>query len=91
MTDTVSPRAATEGTWALPLLALAPLTAIRLLADPSAPWPIISWGIFALAVSLVAIGWAAVFRHGMGRPAARGTCILVHVVLVWHFISLVQQ
>lgn len=30
MTDTMSARAATEGTWALPLLALAPVALVRL-------------------------------------------------------------
>ncbi|MCF2436597.1 hypothetical protein LV779_29760 [Streptomyces thinghirensis] len=34
MTDTMSPRAATEGTWALPLLVLAPLALVRLLTEP---------------------------------------------------------
>lgn len=91
MTDSKPPRATTEGAWALPLLALAPLAAIRLLADPSTPWLTISWGIFTLSVLLVAIGWTTVFRRGMRGSAAWGTCILVHVVLVWQLISLVRQ
>ncbi|WP_055531681.1 hypothetical protein [Streptomyces graminilatus] len=91
MTGTKPLQAATEGTWALPLLALAPLTAIRLLAAPSTPWLTISWAIFALAVLLVAIGWTTVFRRGMREFAAWVTCVLVHAVLAWQFISLVQE
>lgn len=91
MTDTKSLHTATEGTWALPLLVLAPLAAIRLLAEPSTSWLTISWGLFALSVLLVAIGWATVFRRGTHGSAAWGTCILVHVVLVWQLISLVRQ
>ncbi|WP_447038344.1 hypothetical protein [Streptomyces sp. DSM 118878] len=91
MTDTTSPRAATEGTWALPLLALAPLAAIKLLADSSTPWLTICWGLFSLSIVLVAVGWATVFRRGKHGPAAWGTCILVHAVLTWQFISLVRQ
>ena len=91
MTDIKSPRTATEGTWALPLLVLAPLTAIRLLVEPSTPWLTISWGLFALSLLLVAIGWATVLRRGARGSAVWGTCILVHVVLVWQLISLVRQ
>ncbi|WP_406402096.1 hypothetical protein OH805_23360 [Streptomyces sp. NBC_00879] len=91
MTDTKSPRTATEGAWALPLMVLVPLAAIRLLAEPSTPWLAISWVLCALSALLVAAGWATVFRRGTRGSAAWGTCILVHAVLAWQLIALVGQ
>lgn len=62
MTETQSPRAASEATWALPLLVLIPLTVIRMFADPSAaPWPVLGWFLITLAVLLLAAG---------GRPSS---------------------
>ncbi len=91
MTDTKPPRTATEGTWALPLLTLAPLAAIRLLTELSTPWLVISWILFAVSALLVATGWATVFRRGTRTPGAWGMCILVHAVLVWQLIALVRR
>lgn len=90
MTETDSPRTATEGTWALPLLALTPLAAIGLLTEPSTPWLTLSWILFALAALLAAVGWVAAMRHGTRGPSAWGTCILAHAVLAWQLITLVR-
>ncbi|MEJ1200650.1 MULTISPECIES: hypothetical protein [unclassified Streptomyces] len=91
MTDTMSPRAATEGTWALPLLALAPLALVRLLTEPSTPWLAASWGLLALSAVLMAVGWSAVLRHGTRTGGAWATCLLVHGAFVWNVIVLVCQ
>ncbi|MFJ4006363.1 hypothetical protein ACIPWL_23335 [Streptomyces sp. NPDC090023] len=91
MTDTKSPRLATEGTWVLPLLALAPLAVLGLLTEHSQPWLAISWGLFALSALLMAAGWASVFRHGTRGTAAWGTCFLAHAVSAWQLISLVWK
>jgi hypothetical protein len=91
MSDTKHPRTATEGTWALPLLALAPLTAISLLANTDGLWLTLSWVLFAVSVLLVANGWATVIRHGTRGSAAWGACIVVHAALIWRLISLVQR
>ncbi|MHC0432383.1 hypothetical protein ACX6XY_19690 [Streptomyces sp. O3] len=91
MTDTKSPGAATEGTWALPLLVLAPVALIRFLAEPSALWGAVSWGLLALSALLVGIGWMAVFRRGVQGSAGWGTCILVHAVLAWQLIALLGE
>ncbi|MEV3932900.1 hypothetical protein [Streptomyces sp. NPDC049944] len=91
MTDTTSPRTATEGTWALPLLALAPLALIGLLTDLSTPWLVISWVLCAAVVLLMGAGWVTVFRHGMHGSGAWGMCVLVHAVLVWQLITLTRQ
>lgn len=92
MTDTRNvQKAATEGTWALPLLTLAPLAALRLFTDLSTPWFAVSWGLVALTVLLMAAGWATVHRHGTRGRAAWGTCLLVHAVLVWQLIALVRE
>ncbi|CAL9504080.1 hypothetical protein [Streptomyces sp. enrichment culture] len=92
MTETQSPHAASEGTWALPLLVLIPLTVLRMFADPSAgPWPVLGWCLIALAVLLLAAGWATAFRHGSRRRGAWGTCLLVHAALVWQTVLLLRQ
>ncbi|MGR8008781.1 hypothetical protein [Streptomyces hypolithicus] len=95
MTDTKSPRADTEGTWALPLLTLAPLAVIRLLTELSTPWLVISWILCAVSAVMVAAGWATVFGHGARASGALsgvwGMCILAHAVLVWQLIALVRQ
>ncbi|WP_406508160.1 hypothetical protein [Streptomyces sp. NBC_00212] len=92
MNDTKSPRAATTATWALPLLALAPLAAIGILADrTSTLWNSISWVLWALSVILVAVEWTAVLRSGTRRSAQWGMCILVHAVLAWQLIALLMQ
>lgn len=91
MTNATSSRTATEGTWVLPLLTLAPLAAIRLLAEPSTPWLAISWSLCAISVILVSVGWVTAFRHGTRSPGAWGMCVLVHAVLAWQLIALARQ
>lgn len=93
MTDTKSarPLAAGEGTWALPLLTLAPAAAIRHFTGLSTPWLVAAWVFCALAAVLAAMGWATVFRHGMRATGAWVTCILVHVVLVVQIIWLIRH
>ncbi|GAA2955483.1 MULTISPECIES: hypothetical protein [Streptomyces] len=91
MTDTASPRTATEGTWALPLLALVPLALIGLFTEFPTPWLVISWVICAAVVLLAAAGWVTVFRHGMRGASAWAMCILVHAVLIWQLIVLTRQ
>ncbi|MFD6890435.1 hypothetical protein [Streptomyces sp. NPDC059957] len=92
MTDTKDvQKAATEGTWSLPLLLLAPVAALRIFTDLSAPWFAISWGLVALAVILMAAGWVTVYRNGTRGRAAWGACLLVHAVLVWQLIALVRE
>lgn len=91
MTHTASSRTATEGTWALPLLTLAPLAAIRILTEPSTPWLAISWILCALSVILVSAGWVTTFRHGTRNLGAWGMCVLVHAVLAWQLIALVRR
>ncbi|RCH64584.1 hypothetical protein DT019_32330 [Streptomyces sp. SDr-06] len=91
MNETKSPRAAT-GTWALPLLALAPLAAIGVLADQTSTlWNAISWVLWALSALSVAVEWATVLRRGMRRSAQWGMCILVHAVMAWQLIALLNQ
>uniref|UniRef100_A0AAU2JPK9 Uncharacterized protein n=1 Tax=Streptomyces sp. NBC_00049 TaxID=2903617 RepID=A0AAU2JPK9_9ACTN len=93
MTDTTSARtrAASEGTWALPLLTLVPAAALRYFTEPSTPWIVISWVCCALAAAFLAAGWITVFRHGMRGPSAWFTCILAHAVLVTQVIWLVRN
>ncbi|MFD9824192.1 hypothetical protein [Streptomyces violascens] len=92
MNDTKSPRAATTGTWALPLLALAPLAAIGILTDRAATlWNSLSWVLWALSVILVAVEWALVLRRGARRSAQWGMCILVHAILAWQLIALLTR
>lgn len=88
MTNTASSRTATEGTWVLPLLTLAPLAAIRFLTELSTPWLAISWILCAMSVILVSAGWVTAFRHGTRGPGAWGMCVLVHAVLAWQLIAL---
>ncbi|WP_328951358.1 hypothetical protein OG778_30400 [Streptomyces sp. NBC_00184] len=90
MSDTTHPRTATEGTWALPLLALVPIALITLLTELSTPWLIVSWILFGAVVILVTAGWVTVFRHGMRGSSAWGMCVLVHAALVWKLISLAR-
>ncbi|MFG3285340.1 hypothetical protein [Streptomyces sp. NPDC048111] len=88
MNDTKTPRTAT-GTWALPLLALAPLAAVGVLTDRTAgPWSAISWVLWALSALLVAVEWTVVLRRGPRRGAQWGPCILVHAVLAWQLTAL---
>ncbi|MBT2543791.1 hypothetical protein J7E99_24605 [Streptomyces sp. ISL-44] len=87
MSDTRSPRTATEGTWGVPLLVLAPPAVIRLFAEPTGAWLIACWALWILAAVLVAAGWVAVARHG-SRGRAWGTCLLVHAVLAWQLALL---
>ncbi|MFF3289284.1 hypothetical protein [Streptomyces sp. NPDC003023] len=91
MTDMTPSRTATEGTWMLPLLMLAPVVAIRLLTDLSTPWQVISWSLCGASLVLLAVGWAAVVRKGSRRPAAWGYCLVAHVVLVWQTVSLLMR
>ncbi|GAU69468.1 hypothetical protein SSP35_12_01160 [Streptomyces sp. NBRC 110611] len=91
MTDMKPSRAATEGTWIGPLLLLAPVVAIRLLAEPSTLWKALSWGFCGLSAVLVVVGWTAVVRHGMRGLSAWISCILVHALLAWQVIALVTQ
>jgi hypothetical protein len=91
MTDITSSRAATEGTWALPLLVLAPLALVRLLTESSTPWLTASWVLLALSFALVAAGWATVLRHGTRTGGAWTTCLLAHGALVWNVIALMRQ
>ncbi|WP_328312268.1 hypothetical protein OG432_19695 [Streptomyces sp. NBC_00442] len=92
MSDTASARAAARVTWALPLLALAPLAVIGVLADrTSGGWSGISWALLTLSFLLAAFEWTAVLRHGTRRSARWGMCILVHAVLAWQLIALLMR
>ncbi|MEU9253908.1 hypothetical protein AB0D66_18880 [Streptomyces sp. NPDC048270] len=94
MTDTKSTartRAAGGGTWALPLLALAPAAAIDKFTDHATPWLVISWVCCALAAVLLAAGWSTVFRNGMRNAGSWATCILAHAVLAIQLIWLVRH
>ena len=91
MTDTMSPRAATEGTWALPLLALAPVALVRLFTESSTPWLAASWVLLALSAVLMAVGWSTVLRHGTRTGGTWATCLLAHGAFVWNAIALVRQ
>ncbi|MGC5346976.1 hypothetical protein PZB75_29965 [Streptomyces sp. AM 4-1-1] len=91
MTVATSPRAATEGTWALPLLTLVPLAVITLLTELSTPWLVISWILCAVAALFIVVGWVSVFRHGMRGAGAWGMCILVHAVWAWQLITVVRH
>lgn len=91
MTNTTSSRTATEGTWALPLLMLAPLAAIRFLTELSTPWLTVSWILCATSVILASVGWVTAFQHGTRGPGAWGMCVLVHAVLAWQLIALARQ
>ncbi|MFD9411076.1 hypothetical protein ACFWBN_29190 [Streptomyces sp. NPDC059989] len=89
-TPTPPPRGAGEATWALPLLALAPSAALGLFAERATPWLAVSWVCCALSALLLVAGWTTVVRHGMRGPAAWGTCVLAHAVLVTQLISLLR-
>ncbi|MFD7258464.1 hypothetical protein [Streptomyces sp. NPDC059874] len=94
MTDTGTdsrPRAAGEGTWAIPLLTLAPAIAIRHFTDLSAPWPVIAWVFCALSAALLAAGWVTVARHGTRGRGAWFTCVLGHTALVVQALWLVRN
>ncbi|MFK0101994.1 hypothetical protein [Streptomyces sp. NPDC091040] len=91
MTVTTSPRTATEGTWALPLLTLVPLAVITLLTGLSTPWLVVSWILCAAAALFIAVGWVSVFRRGMRGAGAWSTCILVHAVWAWQLITVVRH
>ncbi|GGY29240.1 hypothetical protein [Streptomyces xanthochromogenes] len=92
MNDVKTPRNAARGTWALPLVALAPLAAIGILTErTSTAWNVVSWVLWALSVVLVAVEWAAVLRHRTRQPAQWGMCVLVHAVLAWQLIALLRQ
>ncbi|PZT71700.1 hypothetical protein DNK56_33450 [Streptomyces sp. AC1-42W] len=90
VTSTASPSTTTEATWALPLLVLAPLAAINLLTEPSTPWLVISWTLWAVAALLVAVGWISVIRHGMRGAGAWGTCALVHAAGAWQLVAVLR-
>ncbi|MFB6614747.1 hypothetical protein ACIGFK_36380 [Streptomyces sp. NPDC085524] len=91
MTETKSARSAGEGTWVLPLLALAPAAAVRYLTEPSTPGLAISWVFCALSAIFLAAGWVTVFRHGMRGPSAWVTCVLAHAVLAVQVMWLVRN
>ncbi|MET9362050.1 hypothetical protein ABZX93_14155 [Streptomyces sp. NPDC006632] len=89
MSDTAPARAAARVTWTLPLLALAPLAAIGVLADrTSGGWNGISWALWTLSLLLVAVEWTAVLRRGTHRSTRWGMCGVVHAVLAWQLIAL---
>lgn len=91
MTDAKSARAAGEGAWALPLLTLVPVVALRYLTAPSTPWLVISWAFCALSAVLLAAGWVTFFRHGMRGPSAWVTCVLAHAALAVQVMWLVRN
>ncbi|MDQ0945966.1 hypothetical protein [Streptomyces sp. V1I1] len=91
MTDTKTTRTATEGTWALPLVVLAPLALVRLLTEPSTLWLALSWILWTVSALLIAAGWTTVLRNGTRGNAAWGMCVLVHAVLAWQLIALVGE
>lgn len=82
--------AATEGTWALPLLFLAPALLIRIMSDRSTPWLVAAWAVWGLATALTAAGWVSVVRGGIREAQAWSMCLLLHVVLVIQAISLAE-
>lgn len=84
-------KAATEATWALPLLALAPLAALRVITDLSTLWLALSWALVTLTVLLLAAGWLTVHLHGTRGRAAWWTCVLAHSVFAWQLTALVLQ
>lgn len=90
MTDAKPPRdqAATEGTWAMPLLALAPAAAIRLFTGLSTPWFVMFLLFCALSAALLAAGWNAQLRHGTRGTGVWVTCVLAHLVLVIQILAL---
>ncbi|WP_171170033.1 hypothetical protein [Streptomyces sp. I05A-00742] len=79
---------ATEATWSVPLLVLAPALLIRIMSDRSAPWLAAAWTAWGLAATLTAAGWVGVVRGGIRRAQAWATCLLLHVVLVVQAVSL---
>lgn len=91
MPVTTSSRAATEGTWALPLLVLAPLAAISLLTKLSTPWLVVSWILCATAALLMAVAWVSVIRRGMRGAGAWTMCALVHAAWIWQWAALVRH
>ncbi|MFF4182193.1 hypothetical protein ACFYZ9_03300 [Streptomyces sp. NPDC001691] len=92
MSETESARVAPTGTWALPLVALAPLAAVGILADrASAPWNALSWVLWTLSALAVAVEWAVALGRGTRGPVPWGMCALVHAVLAWQLIALVKQ
>ncbi|MGH3309569.1 MAG: hypothetical protein ACRDP3_03130 [Streptomyces sp.] len=88
MSDTSVSNKATEGTWAVSLLALAPSVAVRLFTGMSMPWLVIAWVFCTLSVVLVMVGWVVVFRHGARGAAGWGTCALAHAALAWQLAAL---
>ncbi|MFF3978399.1 hypothetical protein ACWGNF_20540 [Streptomyces sp. NPDC055808] len=92
MNDVKTPRTAARAMWALPLVALAPLATIGILTEePSPGWTVVSWVLWALSAVLVAAEWAVVIRRGTREPAQWAMCVLVHAVLAWQLIALLQQ
>ncbi|MGI5336341.1 hypothetical protein ACQEVS_02515 [Streptomyces sp. CA-181903] len=79
---------ATEATWSVPLLVLAPALLIRIMSDGSAPWLAAAWTVWGLAAALTAAGWVSVVRAGIRRTRGWMTCLLLHVVLAVQAVSL---
>ncbi|MER7660096.1 hypothetical protein [Streptomyces sp. NPDC096193] len=91
MTDIKTTRRATESTWALPLLALAPLALLRLLTEPSTAWLALSWALCVASALLLAAGWVALRKNGIRGNTAWGTCVLVHLIWAWQFVALIAE
>ncbi|MDT0454011.1 hypothetical protein [Streptomyces hesseae] len=80
----------TEGTWALPLLIIIPLVAIRYFSSMSTPWLVIAWALWGLAALLAVVGWVSVVRHGVGDTKSWFTCALLHVALASQVVALLR-
>ncbi|MFI0737197.1 hypothetical protein ACH4PU_03645 [Streptomyces sp. NPDC021100] len=79
---------ASEGTWALPLLAVIPTVCLTFVTDPSTAWYVIAWVFWGLSAVLLAVGWTDVVRHGARGATGWTTCAIAHGVIGWQVAHL---
>ncbi|MGK5641940.1 hypothetical protein ACSNOK_27030 [Streptomyces sp. URMC 126] len=81
---------ASEGTWGLALLAIAPTACLTLLTDsPGTFWYAVAWVFWGLSAALLTAGWTEVVRHGARGATGWTTCALTHGVLVLQAVHLI--
>ncbi|WP_327591643.1 hypothetical protein [Streptomyces chartreusis] len=88
MIDASHRAAATEGTWLIPLLPLAPSVAVRVFTDLSPGWLATGWLLCLVSLLLAVAGWFEAFRGSLRRATGWHTCLILHCVLLWQMGAL---
>ncbi|WP_171164038.1 hypothetical protein [Streptomyces sp. I05A-00742] len=89
MTSPEADDKASEGTWALALLALVPTICLTFLTDLATFWYVTAWVFWGLSALLLAAGWAEVVRHGARGATGWTMCTFAHGILAWQAAHLV--